>query len=146
VKCWGFNGSGQLGDGTTTTRLFPVIVSGITNAVAIAAGEFHTCALLADGSARCWGDNSTGQLGDGTTTDRPAPTEVTISFLKRTLSGGVVAIVPLVNLVRIATGRRHTCAILADGSVRCWGENAFGQIGSGTTFDQLRPVPVPSFR
>jgi alpha-tubulin suppressor-like RCC1 family protein len=75
VRCWGLNSSGQLGDGTTTTRPTPVIVFGLTNAVAVAAGEFHTCAILADSSAR-WGRNASGQLGDGATTDRLIPVTV----------------------------------------------------------------------
>ena len=74
VQCWGYNSSGQLGDGTTTTRLTPVTVSGIAdidiaNAVAVSAGDRHTCALLSNGSIQCWGHNFVGQLGDGTTTD-----------------------------------------------------------------------------
>src|SRR5216684_121029 len=57
VRCWGLNQFGQLGDGTTTTRLTPVQVSGLTNVLSVAAGNLHTCALLADGTVRCWGDN-----------------------------------------------------------------------------------------
>jgi len=66
VKCWGANGAGQLGDGTTTQRLTPVDVIGITGATAIAVGVDHSCAILANGSARCWGYNIVGQDGDGT--------------------------------------------------------------------------------
>src|SRR2546423_1631315 len=76
VRCWGDNGFGQLGDGTTIDRLIPVAVSGLTNAVAIAAGSCHTCALRAAGTARCWGSNGSGQLGDGTTGDRHTPVAV----------------------------------------------------------------------
>jgi alpha-tubulin suppressor-like RCC1 family protein len=147
ARCWGDNSKGQLGDGTTTTRLTAVSVPNVADAVAIAAGEFHTCAILANGTARCWGDNISGQLGDGTTTQRLTPTAVTISFLQRSPSGGTVVVVPLGNIVQIATGRRHTCAIIANGfgSVRCWGENGSGQIGVGATSDVLRPLSVPSF-
>lgn len=66
----GSNYVGQLGDGTTSDRLTPVAVSGLTGAVAISTSPGHTCAVLEDSTARCWGDNDLGQLGDGTTTDR----------------------------------------------------------------------------
>ena len=78
VKCWGYNLSGQLGDGTTSDNTNPVSVSGISTATAVTAGRFHTCALLADNSVKCWGRNNEGQLGDGTTTNRSTP--VTVQF------------------------------------------------------------------
>ena len=83
----------------------PVAVSGLSNAVAIAAGSYHTCVLLGDGTARCWGVNADGQLGDGTTDQRLAP----------------VAVSGLSNAVAIAGGQFHTCALLSDGTARCWG-------------------------
>lgn len=131
VACWGNNDSGQIGDGAIGgNRLSPVAVSGLSNVVGIAAGEAHTCALLANGTARCWGLNSSGQLGNGTTSN--SPTSVTVSGLT--------------NAIGIATGgglgNSHTCALLADGTARCWGANSSGQIGDGTTAGRLTPVPV----
>jgi hypothetical protein len=82
AQCWGNNGSGQLGDNSTTDSLVPVTVSGITGltaattAVSVSAGSFHSCALMADGTAQCWGDNGIGQLGDNSTTDSPVPVSV----------------------------------------------------------------------
>ncbi len=128
VKCWGWNYSGQLGDGTTTNRLAPVNVSGLASGVmAIAAGKNHTCALTLGGSVKCWGWNIAGQLGDGTMTDRLTPIDV------GELASGVAA---------IAAGFGHTCVLISGGSVKCWGYNLAGQLGDGTTTDRLTPVDV----
>jgi len=128
VKCWGLNGSGQLGDGTTTDRSTPVDVSGLTGGVvAIAAGDFHTCALTAGGGVKCWGSNDNGQLGDGTTTPRNTPVDVS------GLTSGVVA---------IAAGGTHTCALTASAGVKCWGANWYGQLGDGTRMWHDTPVDV----
>lgn len=129
IRCWGDNSSGQLGTGTTTDSSTPAAVSGISTAIAIAAGSFHTCGLLADGTVKCWGANFRGQLGTGTLTDSSTPV---------TVSG-------LTTAVAIATGGLHTCARLADGTVRCWGDNGAGQLGDGTTASALIPVAVVGF-
>ena len=76
VLAWGYNAYGQLGDGTTTNRLSPVAVPGLTGAVAVAASAAHTVALKADGTVWTWGNNDYGQLGDGTTTNRLSPVVV----------------------------------------------------------------------
>jgi alpha-tubulin suppressor-like RCC1 family protein len=138
ARCWGDNSFGQLGDGTTTQRSVPSTVPGLTNAVALAVGTDHTCAVLATGGARCWGNNASGQLGDGTTTTRLTPTIVTSKFFS---TGSL----PLSGAVQITAGANHTCSLQSGGSVRCWGDNFFGQVGNGTTSDQLRAVGVPSF-
>jgi len=137
VKCWGSNGNGELGDGTAADslnnwpeRFTPYDVSGITTAQSIALGRTHSCALLLGGTVKCWGSNSYGQLGDGTTTrvgsGRSSPVEV---------SGITTA-------TSIALGGSHSCAVLTDSTVKCWGYNYNGQLGDGTTTDRTTPVEV----
>ena len=129
IKCWGSNVSGQLGDGSTTNRLTPVNVSGISSGIgAIASGWNHTCALAAGGAVKCWGNNSSGQLGDGTTTNRTSPVNVT-GFS----TSGAAA---------ISGGQLHTCLLTNAGGVKCWGDNASGQLGNGTTTNAPTPTNV----
>ncbi len=118
VKCWGENDAGQLGDGTTTQRLTPVNVSGLTSGVAaIAAGGEYTCALTTAGGVKCWGGNGWGQLGIGASGGtHPLPLDVS------GLTSGVAA---------ISAGSSHTCAIITGGGVKCWGVNEYGQLGDG---------------
>ena len=104
-------------------------MSGLANAVAITAGGNHSCALLANGTAKCWGYNFSGQLGNGNTTS--ASTPVVVSGL----SSGSKA-------VAVSVGSNHSCALLANGFAKCWGDNAFGQLGNGNTTNSSTPVVV----
>ena len=128
VKCWGYNGHGQLGDGTKMNRTTAVDVGGLTSGVAsIAAGSTHTCALTTAGGVKCWGYNGTGWLGDGTTDERLTPVDV------QGLTSGVL---------RLAVGVSHSCVVTTAGGVKCWGANNFSQVGDATSTDRLTPTAV----
>ena len=127
MRAWGRNSEGQCGDGTTTTpQTTPVTVSGISTAIACAAGDFHSLALLSDRTMRAWGWNDYGQLGDGTTTQRTTP--VTVSGIS--------------TAVACAAGTDHSLAVLSDGTMKAWGRNTSGRLGDGTTTDRHSPVSV----
>lgn len=143
VRCWGRNDVGQLGNENEVISATPgsrtqLAVRSITNAIAVTAGGAHACALLNTGGVRCWGRNTNGQLGDGTTTTSFVPTTIA-SFGTLTSQASAVS-----------AGDQHTCAIvqnpvsLSPPSVRCWGSNAYGQLGRGTTGgDFSTPAVVP---
>ena len=127
MKCWGYNASGQLGDGTTTERVIASDVVGLSGGVAsIEVGFNHTCAVVS-GGAKCWGANYFGQLGDATTTNRPTPTNVF------GLASGVAA---------VTAGLGHTCARTTGGGAKCWGYNRYGTVGDATIVQRLTPVDV----
>ena len=128
VWAWGYNGYGQLGDGTTTEQNLPVQVPGLSGVItwARAAAAHHSLAVKGDGTLWAWGYNENGQLGDGTTTRRPSPVQVGAS-------PGVVA---------ASAGNYHTLALKGDGTVWAWGFNGYGQVGDGTTTERHTPVQV----
>jgi alpha-tubulin suppressor-like RCC1 family protein len=138
IKCWGRNESGQLGLGDRESRGvapdqmgddLPFVELGAgRSAVAIAAGGYESCALLDDASSKCWGSNAAGELGLGDTDARgDGPGEMG-DALPSVMLG--TAQQPVAIAVSAAA---HACALLADGSVRCWGANDFGQLGLGDT-------------
>ena len=98
--------------------------------LAVSAECSHACAITAEHEVRCWGYNRFGQLGDGTTDDRWTPVEVV----------GVEQ-----DVLAVAVGGRHTCALLADGGLSCWGENYEGQLGNGLAGWSTRHVGVGGF-
>ena len=141
VQCWGDNFLGQVGDGTTgNTRTTPVDVLGLASGVAaVAAGGVHTCAVTTAGGVKCWGWNEFGQLGTDVVyscTDplgdqfACSPTPVGVVGLD---SSGVAA---------VAAGRFHTCALTTEAGVKCWGWNALGLLGNGTSDSDPHPAPV----
>jgi alpha-tubulin suppressor-like RCC1 family protein len=129
VSCWGDHTFGQIGDGMTSFDLAtpPTPVAGLSGVTAISARGDHTCALLGDGTVRCWGADVHGEIGDGTIVElRAAPTPVK----------------GLVGAIAISAGNQFSCALLGDGTVRCWGNNEFGQLGNGTQSTIAVPTPV----
>ena len=128
VDCWGASTFGQLGDGSTAASSVPVSVTGLTNAAGVSSdGDDSFCSVLTTGAVMCWGANFSGELGDGTTTKSATAVAVT--------GVGTAASVT-------ADGAEAYCAILTSGAVDCWGYNAFGELGNGTTTSSSLPVAV----
>ncbi|MCI0436986.1 MAG: Ig-like domain-containing protein [Gemmatimonadetes bacterium] len=123
--CWGPNGQGQIGDGTTTQRTQPTLVTGPLAFSMMSVGQNHACGIVS-GTAYCWGANADGQIGDGTTTATSTPTIV---------SGGN-------SFARISAGLAFTCAVTTTGTALCWGRNSSGQLGDGTTVAKSTPTAV----
>lgn len=125
IWCWGANGKGQLGDGTTTSRPTPAQVGADSDWATITAGSAHVCATKDDGTAWCWGGNANGQLGDGTVVDRSTPTQVGAAT----------------GWTSVSAGDRHSCGVRA-GTLWCWGANESSQLGDGTGTSRLLPTQV----
>ena len=130
VSCWGYNSSGQLGDGSTLLRERPstVILPKGKRAIRISAGYKHTCAVFKDNSLFCWGNNFYGQLGNGNQKKQHIP------VLVEGRSGR--------NALSVSAGDIHTCALLTDRTLTCWGSNANGRLGNGGTANSLIPQTV----
>jgi len=128
VRCWGSNGMGQLGDGTTGAALSPIAATGITSAVAIATGNMHTCAVLDDTTVRCWGDNRYGQLGNGSTS--ASGELLPVQVMRR-------ASVPASGFTSASAAVLVTCAqVVGSVDVQCWGTDAQGEFGNGQPSQQ----------
>lgn len=132
ARCWGVNGNGAVGDGTFVATNKPVPVVDLRGVVDMSAGFLHTCAVLEDRSARCWGytgniaGDSAGALGDGTAITRERATTV----------------LGVRDAVQIASGNGFSCALIANGTVNCWGAGKAGQLGDGRTEDRLTATTV----
>ncbi|MGB2276755.1 MAG: RCC1 domain-containing protein, partial [Candidatus Poseidoniaceae archaeon] len=130
LKCWGSDSFGALGDGgstysnTNAPSSTPVDLGTGRTAIALDAGEYHTCAILDDGSVKCWGSDSYGQLGDGGTSHYTGVIASEPSATPVDLGTGRTA-------VSVATGRYHSCAILDNGDLKCWGYDTNGGLGDG---------------
>ncbi|MBI3041677.1 MAG: Ig-like domain repeat protein, partial [Betaproteobacteria bacterium] len=130
VWAWGYNGNGQLGNGTTSPSTPPNQVNVLTGVSAIAAGQYHALALKSDGTVWGWGYNGSGQLGNGNTTQQLAPVQVQGLPV---VTGGAIA---------IAAGESSSYALMADNTVWAWGYNGYGQLGNGVTTGAANPAPV----
>ena len=126
ARCWGANSVGQLGNGTTTSSVRPVVVSGLTDAIQISTGYDLTCALRSGGTVVCWGDNFNGRLGTGDEEDSSVP----------------VAVEGLTNVTQVVAGFSTVCALTDRGDVWCWGRG--GELGDGGVDSSGVPIPVPT--
>ena len=158
VSCWGSNASGQLGTSTAVfSRDFPGVVTGLSDAVAIAAGDTTSCAIDDDGDLWCWG------WPYRTTPERITGLEEVVSVsigVDRVcavddlgdvycwqigdLRVGLTSrrITDISDAVQVAAGDGTYCVLHADGDVSCWGQNDVGQVGDGTTRNRSRPVQL----
>jgi alpha-tubulin suppressor-like RCC1 family protein len=147
VRCWGDNFSGQLARAwtpqippspplTSSPEALPII--GISTPTWVAAGFAHSCSVLADNTIRCWGENFDGQLGNGNFVGFVPPdpsASITSTIVPVTVSG-------IVSATQVAAGQFHTCSLLLNGSIMCWGDNSSGQLGDGTGIFSATPVQV----
>ena len=125
VRCWGDTRYGQAGPSVITVIRMPRKLHSVSRVVSVAAGWDFTCALLAGGSVNCWGRNDWGQLGNGTS-----------SFGSQT----AVQVVHLGKALAITAGRRHACALIVGGTVKCWGSGLDGELGDGGAGSSDVPV------
>ncbi len=141
VKCWGDNEYAQVGDGTTTTALEPKAVKNLSNVTQVATSSRHSCALLKDKTVKCWGANNKGQLGVAIADTPDFCSSVACSKAPVTVKGVGGAGV-LSNVTQIALGAEYACALLGDGSIKCWGDGAAGVLGNNSHATSAFPVEV----
>jgi alpha-tubulin suppressor-like RCC1 family protein len=128
IACWGWNGNGELGDGTVRESwVWPAVTAGVADARAISAGNRFTCAVVGFGDVWCWGEGGAGQLGNGAQNDSAVPVQV----------------VGIDDAIDVTAGAAFACALRDGGQVSCWGMNQLGQLGNGTiTHNTGNPTPV----
>jgi alpha-tubulin suppressor-like RCC1 family protein len=126
LYCWGSNASGQLGDGSTTSRNVPVVVLNVANFGSVSAGSQHTCGSTTSNAAYCWGSGGSGRLGNNASSDESAPVLVDGSH-------------PFT--MAVAAGS-HSCGVTTDRDAYCWGQGQFGKLGNDASLDADQPVLV----
>ena len=119
---WGYNSSGQIGNGTVENQLIPEKI--LEHVVSVQLGGSHSAAITEDGALYLWGENSYGQIGNGTTEAQLTPTKI------------------LDDVVSVSLGASHSAAVDKNGNLYLWGRNTAGQIGDGTTENKLTPVKI----
>jgi alpha-tubulin suppressor-like RCC1 family protein len=125
--CWGYNGSGQLGNGSVAYSSSPLPVSGGLSFASISAGENgQTCGVTLGGAGYCWGYNVDGELGNGTGINSPTPVAVSGGFSFKSISAGFMS----------------TCGVTTSGAAVCWGDNTYGELGNGSTANSKVPAAV----
>jgi alpha-tubulin suppressor-like RCC1 family protein len=128
VVAWGNNATGQLGVASAvTSRWEQEEVPGLTDAVQLAAGSAHACAVVEDGTALCWGENMAGQLGLG---------------IQSTMETSVQSVKGLTDAMQVTAGAQHSCALHSDGTVSCWGSNSTYQLGHERIDHVARPQEI----
>jgi alpha-tubulin suppressor-like RCC1 family protein len=140
IHCWGDNTYGQLGSGTTVASVAPVPVAappGVTFTT-LASGDYHNCAITADGAAYCWGSQLAGELGSGVA----VPAECMAIGVALPCSTRPVRVAGGGTWSRITAGHLFTCGVAADHTAWCWGMNSAGNLGTGDTQDRTTPAPV----
>jgi alpha-tubulin suppressor-like RCC1 family protein len=168
LTCWGYNISGQLGDGTQTSRSLPTVIDSGTAYASVTTHMHHTCGITTSGVLKCWGENASHQLGDGTMTGRSLPTVIDTGTAYATVAtgpdytcgitssgalkcwgteNGITLPVPEIidagtPYASISLGYRHRCGITTSGVLKCWGENSSGQLGIGSFEPQTSPMVV----
>ena len=144
LYCWGLNTMGQLGNGTFTTSLEPVVVSrsGIILTQmpsSISAGGTFGCSLTVDGRLGCWGDGNHGQLGNGKATTGASAYKSNVPVNVIQTGAGVMS---GVTITQLSSGFAHTCVVSSLGRAYCWGLNDYGQLGNGVVTDTPTGIPV----
>ena len=141
LKCWGSGAVGQLGNGATDNKSStPVDVhtsamdsNPLSDIASVSAGEYHTCALTTNSNLKCWGHGVVGQLGNGTTESSSTPMDVHTSFIDSN---------PLSGIASVSAGDYHTCAVMTNSNVKCWGHGSLGLLGNRGTDNSSTPVDV----
>jgi alpha-tubulin suppressor-like RCC1 family protein len=133
VSCWGRNANAQLGDGSSTNRNRAVTVRGVSGAIGVSAGATHSCAVKSDGTVVCWGSALDGRLGRTASGSNLAAGPVT---------GGASTLPPAItDAVQVVVGNAHSCALRSGGTVVCWGDRTFGQLGDNfDSSDSAQPI------